>query len=290
MSIRLAALACLAPLTAFACPQEGPARAALAAGNLAAAEALFEPIMLAPDCTDAFRNELRARLAEMTFADAQKRQGPARLDRLDQALRYQKQWPILVAQGDARFAAKQYGPAAQSYQAAINRLNDAPKEGTASPAQIKRLFQMASAALALSDGAPEVPSQRDGSPGGIFAPNVRGYAVEEVDVPITFQFGRDEFDPQGAQLAEQLAAAILAENPPKLFIAGHTDPVGGEQANLDLSIKRAIRVANFLTERGYAGELDGGGFGESRPPELPDGVAPGSPEAHRLARRVEIQR
>ena len=54
----------------------------------------------------------------------------------------------------------------------------------------------------------------------------------------------------------------------KLKISGHTDSIGGLEANLKLSKKRAQTVADLITEKGISrGRLDVIGYGESQPIE-----------------------
>jgi OOP family OmpA-OmpF porin len=81
-------------------------------------------------------------------------------------------------------------------------------------------------------------------------------------------------------------AKVLRNNPKyKLYLEGHTDNVGDDEANLDLSKRRALSTKKYLTDRGvkeYNVTTDG--FGETRP------VADNStPEGRTKNRRVEMQ-
>jgi outer membrane protein OmpA-like peptidoglycan-associated protein len=63
-------------------------------------------------------------------------------------------------------------------------------------------------------------------------------------------------------------AEALKVNPQfvKLTIAGHTDNVGSEEFNLQLSQQRADRVRDALVDRGVDGDrLVTRGYGETRP-------------------------
>jgi len=68
-------------------------------------------------------------------------------------------------------------------------------------------------------------------------------------------------------------------------IEGHTDSVGSESYNMDLSIRRASAVRDLLIQRGVAAtRLETVGFGETMP------IASNDTEAGRLQnRRVEIK-
>jgi outer membrane protein OmpA-like peptidoglycan-associated protein len=61
---------------------------------------------------------------------------------------------------------------------------------------------------------------------------------------------------------------VVLENHPEitmLHIVGHTDDVGSNEDNRDLSERRAESVMNALRERGVAQNLDHRGAGESEP-------------------------
>jgi outer membrane protein OmpA-like peptidoglycan-associated protein len=63
-------------------------------------------------------------------------------------------------------------------------------------------------------------------------------------------------------------ASILKAYPQvtKLMVEGHTDDVGNDQANLDLSQARAAAVAKYLTGKGVdVARLDSKGYGETAP-------------------------
>jgi outer membrane protein OmpA-like peptidoglycan-associated protein len=81
-------------------------------------------------------------------------------------------------------------------------------------------------------------------------------------------------------------AGIFQRYPDTLIrIEGHTDSVGSEQLNMDLSQRRADSVKNLLVQRGVASNrMETVGFGESMP------VASNDTEAGRQQnRRVEIK-
>ncbi|MBT3091810.1 MAG: OmpA family protein [Candidatus Thiodiazotropha sp. (ex Lucina pensylvanica)] len=77
----------------------------------------------------------------------------------------------------------------------------------------------------------------------------------------------------------------LAEYPDKtLLVEGHTDNVGSDSFNQDLSERRAISVKNALMQAGVDGSrIDTIGLGETQP------ITDNSTSAGRLKnRRVEI--
>lgn len=81
-------------------------------------------------------------------------------------------------------------------------------------------------------------------------------------------------------------AGILTRYPQTLIrIEGHTDSVGTEQYNMDLSFRRANAVRDLLVQRGVnINRIQTAGFGETMP------IATNATEAGRqLNRRVEIK-
>ena len=79
-------------------------------------------------------------------------------------------------------------------------------------------------------------------------------------------------------------AQVLAGADFPITIEGHTDDVGSESYNQDLSERRALAVRDFLVDSGMApSQVQSAGFGESLP------VAPNSsPEGRQRNRRVDL--
>lgn len=103
---------------------------------------------------------------------------------------------------------------------------------------------------------------------------------------IYFETGSDKIQPRSFNVLNQVAAVLL-ENPriQRIRIEGHTDDVGAEDYNLELSQKRAESVRSYLIEQGIApGRLSAQGFGESQP------LVPNVSQRNRgLNRRVEFK-
>lgn len=117
------------------------------------------------------------------------------------------------------------------------------------------------------------------------APSAPGVEVS-LALPVNFEFGSARLTPEGmsilATTAEALNSAELIGQ--TFLVEGHTDTVGGDQANLALSQQRADAAKAYLESKGVAGvRLTAIGYGESR---LIGGVA--GTDARQ--RRVEIVR
>lgn len=91
---------------------------------------------------------------------------------------------------------------------------------------------------------------------------------------------------QGLYAEIDRIASVLTQYPQTVIrVEGHTDSVGAEAYNLDLSNRRAMAVKNLFVQRGIAdSRIDAVGFGESM------SVATNDTEAGRQRnRRVEIK-
>lgn len=104
---------------------------------------------------------------------------------------------------------------------------------------------------------------------------------------IYFDFASATIRPESEPVLKEIAQA-LADNPAwKLSVEGHTDNVGGNDYNLELSNRRAEAVKQALVERYRvaADRLTTTGFGASKPKETNDTL-----EGRARNRRVELVR
>ncbi|GHB79280.1 OmpA family protein [Persicitalea jodogahamensis] len=100
---------------------------------------------------------------------------------------------------------------------------------------------------------------------------------------IFFATGAYELDDKSKVELQKLVAFL--KNNPTLFIeiAGHTDDVGGEKENLELSKQRAQSVAKYLAESGIPSpRFSATGYGETKP-KVPNTTE----ENRRQNRRIE---
>jgi outer membrane protein OmpA-like peptidoglycan-associated protein len=104
---------------------------------------------------------------------------------------------------------------------------------------------------------------------------------------IYFDFGSDKMKPESETVLKEIAAALEHNASWNLRVEGHTDNVGGDTYNMDLSQRRAAAVKQALVTRHGIGEsrLDPQGFGATRPKESNDTVA-----GRARNRRVELVR
>jgi len=112
--------------------------------------------------------------------------------------------------------------------------------------------------------------------------------VESVFLPIRFGFDSDRLDASGVKEALRLSEFLKAQQVPRLFITGHTDDVGDATYNLDLSLRRAAGLRDFLLSDGVYAAIEIIGKGESQPPLYTDAAIYSVEELRTIARRVEI--
>ena len=99
-----------------------------------------------------------------------------------------------------------------------------------------------------------------------------------------FNFDKATLRPENRELLSKIVGILLTSKNYGIYVYGHTDDIGSEEYNLDLSERRAQTVRDYLVENGIAPEIIASrGFGKSRP-IVPDTNA----EARAENRRVEI--
>ena len=104
---------------------------------------------------------------------------------------------------------------------------------------------------------------------------------------IYFSFNRADIRPESKRVMGEIAAALKAHPDWKLRVDGHTDGIGSDAANLDLSKRRAAAVKTAIVSQYEIddGRLSTEGYGESSPQATND-----TPEGRARNRRVELRR
>ncbi|MHB9055438.1 MAG: OmpA family protein [Paludibacteraceae bacterium] len=83
---------------------------------------------------------------------------------------------------------------------------------------------------------------------------------------IQFEFDSDAIKTESYPILNAAVETLKAHPEYNLDIAGHTDSIGTENYNQDLSVRRANSVVKYLTEKGIeASRLKPEGFGETKP-------------------------
>lgn len=103
---------------------------------------------------------------------------------------------------------------------------------------------------------------------------------------INFDFNSDRIREESKPTLDKVTAILRESSDWRVLIEGHTDNIGGESYNRDLSEKRAAAVRNYLVNAGIeASRLGSTGMGFSKP------IATNDTEAGRAQnRRVELMK
>lgn len=108
----------------------------------------------------------------------------------------------------------------------------------------------------------------------------------KLNVPgnVSFATGSSTIDPQLYPVLNRVATTLKQYPETTVTVVGHTDDVGNEAANLNLSRERAAAVVNYLSRQGIGiNRMRAEGRGEAQP------IADNSTEAGRAQnRRVEL--
>lgn len=136
----------------------------------------------------------------------------------------------------------------------------------------------------LKDKCPDVPGvhSNDGCP-------VIEAAVQEVLTKalkgVQFETGKDVLLTRSFKVLDAVVEVMEAHPEYYLEINGHTDNVGDDAANMELSKKRSFSVMNYLVEKGVEAErLHPHGYGETQPK-----VSNETPAGQAKNRRVEFK-
>lgn len=101
---------------------------------------------------------------------------------------------------------------------------------------------------------------------------------------VNFDFDSDVLTESG-KIAIEKFWNLIADYHRNILISGHTDAIGTDEYNLDISLKRAQRIADYLIEKGYNSEqISIEGCGENEPIDSNE-----TDEGRSKNRRVEIR-
>jgi OOP family OmpA-OmpF porin len=102
---------------------------------------------------------------------------------------------------------------------------------------------------------------------------------------VTFAFDSDRLSPEATPILDQAVASLKEAGDVQISIEGHTDSVGSNEYNLDLSRRRAESVRKYLEAQGIeAGRMQISGLGEEQPVATND-----TAEGRAQNRRVELR-
>lgn len=98
--------------------------------------------------------------------------------------------------------------------------------------------------------------------------DAHGCAIENQSIDlqgVTFEFGKARLTPNAETVLDLVSRAFAGQPTLTVEIAGHTDSIGSDAANLKLSQLRAEAVRNYLILKGaHPGRLVARGYGKSQ--------------------------
>ncbi|GGX79637.1 hypothetical protein GCM10007160_03740 [Litchfieldella qijiaojingensis] len=133
------------------------------------------------------------------------------------------------------------------------------------------------------DGVPDYRDQCPNTPAGAEV-NALGCPESLVLRDVNFEFDSARLTPQAEQVLDGVAERLVASPNVRVSIEGHTDSVGSDAYNQQLSQRRAESVVDYLESRGVErNRMRAQGFGEEQP------IASNETDAGRAEnRRVEL--
>ncbi len=129
----------------------------------------------------------------------------------------------------------------------------------------------------------ELRAQLQGT--GVSVTRVGNQIVLNMPSDITFAVDQDAVKPEFYSVLNSVALVLKKYKQTTVDVFGHTDSTGGDQHNFDLSQRRALSVANYLTAQGVdPRRFAVTGFGKTRPI-----TSNATAQGRAQNRRVEIQ-
>ncbi len=257
-----------------------------------------EPLYLA-----AFGRDVALAHIDLFLARMRENEDPAlHVQVLEDARNYGEPWQLLAMLANVEAALGNHEVAASYYQQVVRELqvasrgvadDSAAARNLPTPEQFAELYRgMSESALLARTFSPPAATRGDDDATGLFPESYRGYVVEEVPLPVQFQFDSTRFTSKGEQVAAYLLDYLLRQGLPHIRLIGHTDPKGDAGYNQGLSLRRAEAVRAYLETGGYRGIVEIEGRGESEPfqPADPTRFANDIDAKHQLDRRVELVR
>lgn len=152
---------------------------------------------------------------------------------------------------------------------------------------MKELFILAAGLLVFGGCARQLsPSEREEARRAeLELTSVMDMASSRQISPVEFESGSARLLETSRPLLDRVAAVLIKHSKLKLIVSGHTDDVGTEEDNQDLSERRAGAVKMYLATQGvHPDSVRVYGYGEKQPVVLDT-----TEKARALNRRVEFR-
>lgn len=287
------------------CPADiGGVESAMQSAHWQDMEALVRQIGTSRTCEPWEKRKASGLLSTKLISEARKidpeLKQPQAAALIEKAARSAVDWRSLELLGRLQRSAGKFREATVSFQEAINLIAFAGGDNASSSAWKNEAGEAERAMLAAeADEAKHLAAaggvlvaaatDRAGNPGGVFSAAVdRGAVGIRVPSPILFQFNSSELTGIGTEAAQEMATFLKERSPNSITVTGHTDHVGSESYNMDLSKRRAATVATYLKEKGVTAGIVTVGKGFSEPRKVSAGSNYSQSQIDELNRRVEF--
>ncbi len=266
---------------------------ALETADLERAEQVYRQVRQDLTCSGKQRKSAKFLLSEAralevhSLIEDEMRLGSGRLPALgkwkpeiEQAMKPAAGWRASSLLGEFHYLNREYDLAVPLLNKALILLdNEVATPNPPDPQTSRQLYRMGELAELFA---------KDYAGGGLASRGApRGFKVTKVITPITFDFGSTDLTKKGLRAVAGIFKRI--RNLPEITLIGHTDPAGSEQANQELSLQRARKVASLLADKGYSGRIHTRGKGETQPIQLPNQDQMDDQQICQVLRRVELQ-
>lgn len=115
------------------------------------------------------------------------------------------------------------------------------------------------------DGVPDYMDQCPNTPAGAEV-NALGCEADVVLQDVNFEFDSAKLTPGAERILDGVAQKLSANENVRVRLEGHTDSIGSDSYNKDLSQRRANSVKDYLTSQGIAASrMQAIGYGEEQP-------------------------
>ena len=255
--------------TAYSCPNGAAFSRAYKQKNIAMLKGFLGKIA---DCNETTKDEYRYFIARALYDDLgrRKQEQDIKPEDYNEIISVDANfWAALADLADHAMNARDYKTAAKLYEQALldisgkkQEILSIKKDKDAIPENyirdIQNKAENARLLASLNNNFIEPVRTRDGKLGGMHSFQIRGVKIAGHKYPIRFAYAKAELQNDKFNRANLalLIEALRANNNPSIKVVGHTDDIGSDKYNLQLSIKRAETIKNYLKHQmHYSGAI-----------------------------------
>ncbi len=255
-----------------------PVNQALQAKNLDELAGLLVKLKRQADCSVDYLKKLKRNMSDIAAAKARDFVQRGQLAEAEKWLQHKyapvNSWTTQDVRGEIATKHKQWKKAAVFYNNALDLINN-PKVTVQkpSPAEIERVQKLAIETQLVAGTLIQI------------------IGTKTNPIPVKFVFAKSQFTKDGKNSAKKLAHYLKQQNPKQITqitLIGHTDRIGSDAYNCELSKKRANALKKYLVDKGIHANITTIGKGKREPFKLYDPTRYTQQEIDQINRRVEF--